>query len=105
MDRESGGKDDTAGQRCPFYSYRWPPKGNELFPGARGECGLDVDKGTLCQMEQSGQPPDYDRCPLVRQKKPFLDAFLKKIRFQAPAGGSKTYTLDERLEAIRRNNP
>jgi hypothetical protein len=76
--------------RCPFYGFHWPEKSHTLTDSGGAECGLDFERCGPCSMEERGQTPDYEACPVAERLRPILEACKKNVTFcpaeTAPAG-------------------
>src|SRR5215467_6551966 len=87
--------------RCPFYGFHWPNDANQLlYATDDSQCGLDVNEHGPCAMEAEGHTADFDQCPLVRSRSPFLEAFRAKLHFKQ--SDETVVSFNERLASVKR---
>ena len=71
----------TTSPGCPFYGYRWPDHGMELFQVGGNECGLDFEMNNSCTMEDHGLFPEVRVCPVADVARVFLSCGADRIHF------------------------
>jgi len=67
--------------RCPFYGFSSPsPEFPALMDSAGNQCALVADSLSPCQMEKSGQTPNWEECPIKQQQGAKILELMQKVR-------------------------